>query len=99
VQDASAETDGFSATVSAEQADMFDDVDVIVTYGGQELLDALEADPLLSQIPAVENGAVVALPRSGPLGTAATPPPLALSWVLDDYLTLLADAVDASAGA
>ncbi len=99
VQDASAETDGFSATVSAEQADMFDDVDVIVTYGGQELIDALEADPLLSQIPAVENGAVVTLPGSDPLGTAANPTPLAISWVLDDYLTLLADAVDASAGA
>ena len=97
VQDASAETDGFSATISAEQADTFDDVDVIVTYGGQELVDALEGDPLLSQIPAVENGAIVALPGSDPIGTAANPTPLAISWVLDDYLSLIADAVDASA--
>lgn len=99
VQDASAETDAFSATISAEQADMFDDVDVIVTYGGQELIDALEADPLLSQIPAVANGAIVTLPGSDPLGTAANPTPLAISWVLDDYLALIADAVDASADA
>ena len=96
VQDASAETDGFSATISAEQADMFDDVDVIVTYGGEELIDALEGDPLLSQIPAVENGAIVTLPGSDPIGTAANPTPLAISWVLDDYLSLIADAVDAS---
>ena len=97
VQDASAETDGFSATISAEQADMFDDVDVIVTYGGEELIDALEGDPLLSQIPAVQNGAIVTLPGSDPIGTAANPTPLAISWVLEDYLSLIADAVDASA--
>lgn len=96
VQDASAETEGFSATISAEQADMFDDVDVIVTYGGQELIDSLEGDPLLSQIPAVANGAIVTLPGSDPIGTAANPTPLAISWVLEDYLALIADAVDAS---
>ncbi len=88
-----ASTDGtFSGTVSAEQADVFDDVDIIVTYGDEELIATLEGDPLLSQIPAVKNGAIVALDGSGPLGTAANPTPLAISWVLDDYLDLLAEA-------
>lgn len=93
---ASAETDTFSLTQSAEQADAFSDVDIIVTYGGDELVTALEEDPLLSQMPAVANGAIVNLPSSNPLGTAANPTPLSISWVLDDYLALIAAAADAS---
>lgn len=91
---ASAETDQFSLSRSAEQADAFNDVDIIVTYGGDELVETLEGDPLLSQMPAVENGAVVSLPGDSPLGTAANPTPLSISWVLDDYLSLLAEAAD-----
>ena len=91
VQAASTDPDAFSGTVSAEQVDTFDDVKLIVTYGGQEIVDALEADPLLSQMPAVKAGAIVSL-GSDPLGTAANPTPLAISWVLDEYVTMLADA-------
>jgi iron complex transport system substrate-binding protein len=91
---ASESTDRFSLSQSAEQADAFDDVDIIVTYGGEELVSALEGDPLLSQMPAVENGAIVGLPGSSPLGTAANPTPLSISWVLGDYLSLLAEAAD-----
>ncbi|MFY7066178.1 iron-siderophore ABC transporter substrate-binding protein [Nocardiopsis changdeensis] len=94
VATASAETEAFSLTHSAEQADAFSDVDIIVTYGGDELVEALEGDPLLSQMPAVESGAIVALPGTDPLGTAANPTPLAISWVLDDYLSLLSEAAD-----
>ncbi|WP_299951801.1 iron-siderophore ABC transporter substrate-binding protein [uncultured Modestobacter sp.] len=90
---ASTEEGSFSGTVSAEQVDLFDDVDVIVTYGDQALVDALNADPLLSRIPAVRNGAIVLLPDT-PLGTAANPTPLAISWVLDDYVAMLAEAAD-----
>jgi iron complex transport system substrate-binding protein len=92
IAEASAETDKFSLTQSAERADTFGDVDVIVTYGGDDLVAALEADPLLSQMPAVANGAIVALPGSAPLGTAANPTPLSISWVLDDYVSLIAEA-------
>jgi iron complex transport system substrate-binding protein len=88
---ASTDSEQFSGTVSAEQVDLFNDVDVIVTYGDQALVDALNADPLLSQIPAVRNGAIVLLPDT-PLGTAANPTPLAISWVLEDYVTMLAEA-------
>ncbi len=92
VEEASAEGE-FASSISAEQIDMFEDVDVIVTYGDQELVDTLKADPLLSQMPAVANDAVVFLDGSGPLGTAANPTPLAISWVLDDYVSLIAEAV------
>ncbi len=90
---ASAAGDSFVGTVSAEQVDQFDDVQVIVTYGDQAMIEALQADPLLSQMPAIANGAIVALPNS-PLGTAANPTPLAISWVLEDYVKLLAEAAD-----
>ncbi|MFJ6020735.1 iron-siderophore ABC transporter substrate-binding protein [Nocardiopsis alba] len=94
VAEVSAETDLFALTRAAEQADVFDDVDIIVTYGGEETVEALEGDPLLSQMPAVEKRAVVSLPGDAPLGTAANPTPLSISWVLDDYLSLLAEAAE-----
>ncbi|OZM71963.1 ABC transporter substrate-binding protein [Amycolatopsis antarctica] len=94
IERASAETDQFSRTISAERADTFADVDIIVTYGGEELSNLLRQDPLLSQIPAVANGSIVSLPGSSPVGTAANPTPLAISWVLDDYVSMLADAAD-----
>lgn len=87
-----ATTDGqFSGEISAERIDAFDDVDIVVTYGGQDLIDALNADPLTSKMPAVANGAIVTL-SNDPLGTAANPTPLAISWVLDAYVDLLAEA-------
>ncbi len=91
IASASAETDEFSLTQSAEQVDALDDVEVIVTYGDQELVDALEGDPLLSKMPAVKNGAIVLLPNN-PLGTAANPTPLSISYVLDEYAGMLAEA-------
>jgi iron complex transport system substrate-binding protein len=97
VVQASSETDKFALTVSAEQADMFNDVDIIVTYGDEELMAALQGDPVLSQMPAVKNGAIVYLSGSGPLGTAANPTPLSISWVLEDYLMLLDEAAGKTA--
>jgi len=92
IAEASASTDEFSGTVSAEQVDTFSDVDIIVTYGDEELVQTLRSDPLLSQMPAVANDAIVALPSDDPVGTAANPTPLSISWVLDDYLGLLSEA-------
>lgn len=94
VQDASA-SGVFAGEASAERVDTFDDVDIVVTYGSGALLDALEADPLLSKMPAVANGAVVML-QNDPVGTAANPTPLAIPWVLDRYVDLLADAARTS---
>ncbi|MEG9249806.1 iron-siderophore ABC transporter substrate-binding protein [Arthrobacter sp. Soc17.1.1.1] len=96
VATASAETDLFSGTISTEQADVLDDVDIIVTYGDDELVSTLEADPLLSQIPAVANKAIVNLPSTTPVGTAANPTPLSISYVLEDYLTMISEAADRS---
>jgi iron complex transport system substrate-binding protein len=81
----------FSGSVSTERIDMFDDVDILVTYGSPTLLDALAANPLTAKMPAVAKGALVLLGRN-PVGTAANPTPLSISWVLKDYVALLAEA-------
>jgi iron complex transport system substrate-binding protein len=85
----------FSGAVSAERIDMFDDVDIIVTYGGQNMLDLMRADPLLSRMPAVANDAVVLL-GDGPQAAAANPTPLAIPYVLPGYVAQLADAASKS---
>lgn len=87
------EAGGFRGEISAENIDVFDDVQILVTYGGRELLDALNADPLTNKMPAVVGGAIVML-GNDPLGTAANPTPLSLSWVLADYVAMLAEAAD-----
>ncbi|MGJ6965983.1 iron-siderophore ABC transporter substrate-binding protein [Streptosporangium sp. G11] len=93
---ASEGTDKFALTRSAEQVDLFNDVDIITGYGDEkgELLEKLRKDPLLSKIPAVKRGSVYLLPGSTPLGTAANPTPLSISWVLEDYVKALAEAAD-----
>jgi iron complex transport system substrate-binding protein len=96
VERASADTDQFSLTRSAEQIDEFDDVDIITGYGDEtgELLRTLQEDPLVSKLPAVERDSIYLLPGSTPLGTAANPTPLSISWVLEDYVAELAAAAD-----
>ncbi|RKT35884.1 iron complex transport system substrate-binding protein [Microbacterium sp. AG1240] len=94
--DATGDSDVFNGTISAEQIDAFADVDIIVTYAGDGVVDAITQNPLLAQMPAVANGAIVALDGTSPIGTAANPTPLAISWVLNDYVGLLADAADKS---
>lgn len=85
----------FSGSVSAEHVDSFNDVDIFVTYGGQTLLAALDANPLLSKMPAVANGSLVML-GNNPIGNAANPTPLSVSWVLKDYIALLSEAAKKS---
>ncbi|QWW71943.1 iron-siderophore ABC transporter substrate-binding protein (plasmid) [Rhizobium sp. WYJ-E13] len=85
----------FAGSISAERIDSFDDVDIVVTYGSQQLLEALEKNPLMARMPAVSKGALVTLGRD-PVGTAANPTPLSISWVLRDYVALLTDAAGKS---
>ena len=89
---AEASKDGrFSGSVSVERIDAFNDVDIVVTYGNDTLVKALKNNPLFKRMPAVQNNAIVTLGRN-PLGTAANPTPLSISWVLEDYVALLAEA-------
>ncbi|WP_029150012.1 iron-siderophore ABC transporter substrate-binding protein [Microbacterium indicum] len=77
--------DQFYADISAENADLLDDVDVIVSYGDESTLAALQADPLWSTVPAIANGAVVAVGSGDDFSGAVTPTALSIPMLLDDY--------------
>ena len=96
VEQRSAATKAFYETISSEQVDMFNDVDILVTYGDPDgsLLAAMKADPLLSKMPAISRGSVVTLSNSTPLAASANPSPLSIDWGLKDYLALYAAAAD-----
>jgi iron complex transport system substrate-binding protein len=81
----------YSGESSIEQIDEFNDVDIFVTYGNDNLLTPLNANPLMSKMRAIKNGSIVMLGNS-PLATAANPTPLSISWVLNDYIKALAAA-------
>lgn len=81
----------YSGSISAERVDLFDDVDIVVTYGDPAAIEQVKANALIGTLPAVRNGAVIGLGRD-PVGTAANPTPLSISWVLKDYVRLLAEA-------
>jgi len=85
----------FYTSVSAEEADRFADVDVFVTYGDASgsIIPQLQADPLLSQIPAIAAGRIAILEESTPLAASANPSPLSIGWGIDEYFALLAGAL------
>jgi iron complex transport system substrate-binding protein len=95
VKDESAKTKEFYVTVSAEQADRFSDVDLFVTYGddADAMITALQADPLLSKIPAIRAGHIAVLKNDTPLASSANPSPLSIGWGIHDYFALLAKAL------
>jgi iron complex transport system substrate-binding protein len=95
VTEESAGTDLFYLSVSSEEADRFEDVDVFVTYGDADgsIVAQLQADPLLSQIPAIANGDIAVLENSTPLAASANPSPLSIGWGIDEYFALLAGAL------
>ncbi|CDJ98861.1 Periplasmic binding protein [Microbacterium sp. C448] len=95
VSEMSADTEEFYLQVSAEEADRFSDVDIWVTYGDADgaLVEAIKADPLLSQIPAIANGQIAVLEDSTPLAASANPSPLSIGWGVDEYFAVLASAL------
>ena len=79
----------FSVDLSAENIDLLNDVDVIVCYGDASLLGELQANELMSTVPAIANGAVATIGDDSDLymGTYATV--LSIPAVIDEYLDLL----------
>ncbi|WP_244930821.1 iron-siderophore ABC transporter substrate-binding protein [Nocardioides sp. W7] len=91
VEEESAKTEEFYVTRSAEDAEAFADVDVFATYGDPDgdLIEQLQADPLLSKIPAIKRGSIAILEESTPLAASANPSPLSIGWGVDEYFELL----------
>ncbi|MDQ0230901.1 iron-siderophore ABC transporter substrate-binding protein [Metabacillus malikii] len=83
----------FYLEVSAENADMLNDADILISYGHKDTLAALQADPILGKIPAIERGSIVIIEDNTPLAAAGTPSPLSIEYSIDEYLTLLSEAV------
>ena len=84
----------FSITVSRENADQLNDVELMIVYGDQSLLDAMQADALMNQIPAVRDGAVVLLDSAGNLAAGTTPSILSIPYNIDEYLTVINEAAE-----
>jgi iron complex transport system substrate-binding protein len=84
---------GFALSLSAENADALRDADILVAYGDEALLKALQADPVFGKIPAIKRGAMVLIPDGTPLAAAGNPNPLSIEYTLDEYLSLIVKAV------
>lgn len=85
-----ADSTQFFLTLSAEEADRLNDVDLIITYGDESVVALMQADPLLSKIPAVAEGRIAVLGDSTPLAASANPSPLSIPWGVDAYFAALA---------
>lgn len=79
----------FSVTLSREYVDQMSDVDIIIVYGDDSLLEALQADELMSTIPAVKNGAVVLLDSTTAMAAATTPSILSIPGEVEEYLDMI----------
>ena len=75
VADATAKSKEFYVTASAENADEFADVDIFIIYGDAEgeALKTIQADKLMSKIPAFARGSVVTAGRLHPAGRLGQP--------------------------
>lgn len=83
----------FFMTISSENIDVLQNLDIIVTWGEDDTLEALQADPLMSQIPAVERGSVVFLSNNSTLISAScTPTTLSIAATIDEYLDMISAA-------
>lgn len=94
IAELSDDNNGFSVELSAENADLLNDIDIVVTYGDENLLKALQADPLLGTVPAIKNGAVAIVEDGTPLAASSTPSALSIPATIDDYLKILGEAAD-----
>lgn len=82
----------FSVTLSRENVEALSDIDLMVVYGDEALLEALQKDELMSEIPAIKNGAVVLLDSTSRLAASTTPSILSIPATIDEYLDVLSEA-------
>lgn len=85
---------GFALSLSAEHADALNDADILIAYGNDELLKALQADPVFSKVPAISRGSMVLIEDNTPLAAAGNPNPLSIEYTTDEYVDLIVEAID-----
>lgn len=82
---------GFYLELSAENADVLNDTELLVVYGDDTTLKTLQKDPILGKVPAIEKGNLVVIEDNTPLAAAGTPSPLSIQYTIDDYLSKISD--------
>jgi iron complex transport system substrate-binding protein len=83
----------FYASLSLENADLLDDVDVIVAwFNSAEEEATAEAQPLFAQIPAVQRGSYLPLTDRQLAAATTVVTPLSVPWAIDKYVPLVAAA-------
>ena len=68
--------------------------DLIVMYGTESDLAAMQANSLLSQVRAIKNGAVAFVGNSDPMAASTNPGPLSIPWGIANYVKRIAAAAD-----
>lgn len=81
----------FYIELSAENADALNDAEILIAYGDDNTLKALQADPILGKVPAIKNGTVLIIPDNTPLAAAGNPNPLSLQYTIDEYVSLISE--------
>lgn len=88
------DSSSFALNLSAENVDLLQDVDLIICYGTDGVLEALQKDPLIGTLPAVERGSVAIIEDATPLAASATPSALSIPATIDEYLEIIGKAAD-----
>lgn len=94
VLELSKDNTSFALELSAENAEVLKDIDIIIAYGDDTLLKALQKDKLLGTIPAVKRGSVAVIEDGTPLAASGTPSPLSIPATIDEYLKRIGEAAD-----
>lgn len=84
----------FSLELSAENVDQLKDIDIMIAYGDESLRRALQADALLSTVPAINRGSIALIQDGTPLAASGTPSALSIPATIDEYLKLIGEAAD-----
>lgn len=83
----------FYASISLENVDVLDDVDVLISwYNSPEEQAAAEAQPLFAQIPAVQRGSYLPMVDRQLAAATTVVTPLSVPWAIDRYVPLVAEA-------
>ncbi len=94
ISELSKESNSFYLDLSSENAEVLNDIDVILCYGDENLLKSLQKDKLLSTIPAIKRGSVVLIEDGTPLAASATPSALSIPYTIEEYVKIISEAVD-----
>jgi len=89
-----ADETSFYIELSAENADALNDTEIFIAYGDENTLAALQADPILGKVPAIQNGSVVIIGDNTPLAAAGNPNPLSIQYTIDEYLSLISEVAE-----